>query len=536
MTRSPDRRPHDPRLHLRPPAGWANDPNGPFRWRGRTHLFYQHNPAGPSHENIHWGHASSADLVTWEHHPVALAPTPGGPDEAGCWSGCVVDDEGVPTAVYTGVDGRHAGLGTILLARAAVPDDPLLREWKPLPEPVVAGPPAGLDVVMFRDPFVFRHGGRRWALVGAGHADGTPSVLLYACERLTEWRFAGVLLDGRSPGVPGRGATGREATAWEATGWECPQFFAAGDGRWVLVLSLWNGDPLSVVWLSGTLREVAGPTGPGLVFAPEACGPLDVGRDCYAPAVLAGTAGERTLLWGWSWEARGQRAVDEAGWAGLLTLPREVGTHPDGALRIAPAAELGALRAGAPLVAAAGPGPLGPVPLPDAYEVSVTAEGGPVLVELARDARGGALALRLDPGAGTVELRRADWPRERAGVPAEAGPVTLSVPPAASSTVRVWRDGSVVEVYAGDGRAVATERVYPRPGDRPELRVRAEETAGAGADPADPADSADSADSADPLGGVSGGVTFTATAWALAVPGTVGAGPAPVGPPAHPGG
>ncbi|KAB8165801.1 glycoside hydrolase family 32 protein [Streptomyces sp. 3MP-14] len=482
-------RPHDPRHHLRPPAGWANDPNGPFRWRGRHHLFYQHNPDGPWHRNIHWGHASSTDLLEWEHHPVALAPTPGGPDAAGCWSGCVVDDEGVPTAVYTGVDERHTGLGTILLARAAEPDDPLLREWKPSPVPVVAGPPEGLDVVMFRDPFVFRHGGRRWALVGAGHADGTPSVLLYDCQRLTDWRFAGVLLDGRSPGAGSLASSpspSPSAVPGPATGWECPQLFAAGGGdRWVLVLSLWNGDPQSVVWLSGRLREVAGPTGPGLAFLPEARGPVDQGRDCYAPAVRADA--DRTLLWGWSWEARGERAVAEAGWAGLLTLPREVGVHGDGTLRVVPAREVVALRAEEPLVVGAGRGPLGPVPLPDAYEVSVTAEHAPVLVELARDARGGALALLLDPGAGTVELRRADWPRERGGRPADAGPLPLSVAPAASLTVRVWRDGSVLELFAGEGRAVATERVYPRPGDRPALRVRA---AGPGA-------------------------AFSATAWAL---------------------
>ncbi len=73
-----------------------NDPNGPFLHHGRYHVFYQHNPDAPVHGNIHWGHASSPDLVRWEHHPVALTPTPGGPDEAGCWSGCVVDDGACP--------------------------------------------------------------------------------------------------------------------------------------------------------------------------------------------------------------------------------------------------------------------------------------------------------------------------------------------------------------------------------------------------------------------------------------------------------
>ncbi|UED83897.1 glycoside hydrolase family 32 protein [Streptomyces profundus] len=456
-------RPADPRLHVRPPSGWANDPNGPFRWRGRYHLFYQHNPAGPVHENIHWGHAGSTDLVRWEHYPVALTPTPGGADSAGCWSGCVVDDDGTPTAVYTGIDERHAGLGAICLARAADPADDRLLDWKPLPRPVVDGPPAGLDVVMFRDPFVFRHGGRRWALVGAGHADGTSSVLLYDCQDLAVWRFAGVLLDGR-----------HAEARFEGTGWECPQLFDAGGGEWVLVLSLWDGDPLRVVWLSGELRPARGPDGPGLTFEPRRSGPLDLGRDCYAPAVLQEE--ERTLLWGWSWEARGQREVDEAGWAGLLTLPREVATHPDGALRIAPAPELSALRAGAPLVAREGVRKLGPVPLPSAHEVAVTARGGPVLVELAGDGAGRALTLRLDPAAGEVVFSRAGWPRQRPGTEADFGPLRIPVPEGGSGalSVRAWVDGSVVEILAGDGRAMATERVYLRPDDRPALAVRAE--------------------------------------------------------------
>ena len=68
---------------------------------GRYHVFFQYNPVAPVHEAIHWGHVSSTDLIHWQEHPIALAPRPGLIDGAGCWSGCVVDDGGVPTAVYT---------------------------------------------------------------------------------------------------------------------------------------------------------------------------------------------------------------------------------------------------------------------------------------------------------------------------------------------------------------------------------------------------------------------------------------------------
>jgi beta-fructofuranosidase len=51
-----------------------------------------------------WGHAISRDLVHWQHQPPALLPTPGGNDADGCFSGCcVVDSDGTPTILYTGV-------------------------------------------------------------------------------------------------------------------------------------------------------------------------------------------------------------------------------------------------------------------------------------------------------------------------------------------------------------------------------------------------------------------------------------------------
>ncbi|MDQ0406811.1 glycoside hydrolase family 32 protein [Streptomyces sp. NPDC000349] len=449
--------PHAPRFRVRPPANWINDPNGPFRWRGRYHLFYQHNPDAPVHTNMHWGHVSSADLVRWEHHPLALTPTPGGPDEGGCWSGCVVDDAGVPTAVYTGVDHAHTGLGTICLAHASA-DSPELTTWRTLPEPVVSGPPPGLDVTMFRDPFVLRHGGRRWALVGAGHADGTPSVLLYACDDLTSWRFAGVLVDGHDP-------VAQKAFGDGAVGWECPQLFEGEGGDWTLVMSLWDGSPLSTVYLTGRLLTLD--QGDLTGFAPQVGGPLDLGRDCYAPAVLHDSEAGRNLLWGWSWEARGQREVDHAGWSGVLTAPRVVGTHPDGTVRVSPAPELQLLRAQTPFVTE----PEGRTPLPLAYDIEVTAVTSTTLT-LLRAASGAELTLTLDPAAGTATLDRTSWPRER---PGGSAPITLtSTPtPPAGLDVRILVDGSLLELFVAD-RAVATERIYRRPDDVAELTVAGE--------------------------------------------------------------
>ena len=82
--------PMRPQFHLLPAKNWMNDPNGPIWWKGQYHLFYQLNPHAAVWGDMHWGHAVSPDMVHWRHQPIALAPTPSGPDSEGCFSGSAV--------------------------------------------------------------------------------------------------------------------------------------------------------------------------------------------------------------------------------------------------------------------------------------------------------------------------------------------------------------------------------------------------------------------------------------------------------------
>ena len=100
-----------PLIHPTPKKGWINDPNGFCYFRGRYHLFAQHNPLSPTWGPMHWLHFSSPDLLHWQEEGIALRPEHPYELPWGCFSGTAIEDEGMLRLYYTGCqEGAQASL------------------------------------------------------------------------------------------------------------------------------------------------------------------------------------------------------------------------------------------------------------------------------------------------------------------------------------------------------------------------------------------------------------------------------------------
>ena len=194
-----------PRLHLTPDRGWLNDPHGITARDGGYHLFHQAVPDSLTHQTTcSWGHATSPDLVHWEHRPTALAPDA---DEDGVWTGSLVTQGDDATIFYTAVDLVDTGVGRVRVAR---PVDPAWDTWEK--GEVVVHAPEQLDLVEFRDPFVIREGSGWRMFVAGAERGGRAVVPTWVSDDLRSWgvrrggpRAVGHRagpVDGRDVGVP----------------------------------------------------------------------------------------------------------------------------------------------------------------------------------------------------------------------------------------------------------------------------------------------------------------------------------------------
>jgi beta-fructofuranosidase len=281
---------HRPQYYIVPPANFLNDPNVPLYWKGgRYHLFYQYAPGGGMMSTKYWYHVVSEDMVHWRNLGVAVAPTPGGPDKDGCWSGSAVIYNGVPTLVYIGAffvgasERADRANGLIperqMVAVAANPNDPDLLKWNKIAEnTVIAAPPEGMTVSGWKDPALWNEGDTWYMVIGSGTRELGGTALMYRSMDLRKWEYHHPLASaGVNPNQRG------------GSMWECPDFFFL-KGKAVLMLAAGNR------YMIGSYKD--------LKFEKQLEGCIDYGS-AYAQKTMEDGKGRR-IWWGWVNEGPGR--------------------------------------------------------------------------------------------------------------------------------------------------------------------------------------------------------------------------------------
>jgi beta-fructofuranosidase len=412
---------HRPRYHVRPPRGYLNDPNGPIVLGDVAHLYFQSRPTVDRLVPVAWGHLTSTDFMNWQLHRPAMAPVPDGPDRDGCYSGNTVVDDGRVRAFYSGFR-EESPYQSVL---TAVSDDGGYTFGPP--SQVVPDPTPDENVIMFRDPFVWSvEDGWRMA-VGAGYRDGRSAIRLYRSSDLRQWSSLGDLASRAQQADDGPEAS-------EA--WECPQVLELAD-RTVAIFGSWSeaGGPNTVLSL--------------VVGEPAQLAVVDHGTNFYAPSALRDSR-FGPLVFGWVTEGREEGRWIEAGWAGALSLPRQVWLGADNSVRSAPIPSVTGLRAGAPApVAGARVGAQCEIVVPTAPACVRLRFSPTEHFDVVLDSEANALtvdrnAASTDPASHGGEAVASDAFDDSTGHPA----------------ARIFVDGSIVEVFTSAGR-VLTTRVYP---------------------------------------------------------------------------
>ncbi|MCU0375577.1 MAG: glycoside hydrolase family 32 protein [Chitinophagaceae bacterium] len=304
-----------PVAHFTPDSGWMNDPNGMVFYNGVYHLFYQYYPDSTVWGPMHWGHATSTNLLQWQRQPIKLFP-----DSLGyIFSGSAVVDSlntsgfgkngAVPlVAIFTHHDAVKEKLGKKDHQNQSLAyslDNG--KTWqKYAGNPVLKTP--GLQD--FRDPKVFWYApAKKWVMALAAG----DRIMFYSSPNLKDWNKTGEF--------------GKDAGAHGGV-WECPDLFvlpaATSNGKaeevWVLLVSINPGGPNG-----GSATQYFTGNFDGDNFIPHSTQTqwLDYGPDNYAGVTWSNTGADKIFI-GWmsNW-AYGQQ-VPATGWRSAMTFPRKL--------------------------------------------------------------------------------------------------------------------------------------------------------------------------------------------------------------------
>ncbi|KQY94370.1 glycoside hydrolase [Paenibacillus sp. Root52] len=444
--------------HFSPRENWMNDPNGMVFFKGEYHLFYQYHPFGTTWGPMHWGHAVTKDLITWEELPVAIAP-----DEHGTiFSGSAVVDWNNTSGFFDG----EPGLVAIFTHHLEVPNEqPVQRQslaysqdkgrtWNKYEGNPVLGHESIVD---FRDPKVFWHEySKHWIMIIACG----QTVCLYRSPNLKEWTLCSEF---------GEGIGSHDGV------WECPDLFPlAVDNdtqteKWVMIVSI-GADP---AFKEGSRTQYFIGDFDGSTFVADENSRfvrwLDHGRDNYAGVSWSDIPQEdgRRLFMGWMSNWMYANHTPTESYRGAMTIARELSLETiDGKVTLIqrPARELEQARI--PLIS------LQNVSVSEAnshlkslqllsYEIVAKWDSDQSVHFTLRNSSDQQTVVGLDPNQQEVYVDR-----RRSGI-VNFHEHFLGIHTAnfharrGEQQLQIYVDSSSVEVFANDGEAVLTDLIYP---------------------------------------------------------------------------
>lgn len=314
-----------PAYHFAPQYGWMNDPNGMFYKDGVWHLYYQYNPYGSMWGNMHWGHASSKDLIHWEHHPVALQPDALGAIFSGS---CVVDSNNTAGFGKNAIIAFYTSASDRQMQSMAYSTDNGMTFKKYNANPIVTS-----SLRDFRDPKVIWHEeSKKWIMVLAAGQE----MQFYSSTDLKEWTYESSFGQGHGchDGV-----------------WECPDLLklpveGTNEHRWVLLCNINPGGPFG-----GSATQYFTGNFDGKQFVCESDKDvvkwMDFGKDHYATVSFSNAPSGRHTVMAWMSNWQYANVVPTTQFRSANSVPRDISLFKHNGevyLRSCPVKELNALR------------------------------------------------------------------------------------------------------------------------------------------------------------------------------------------------
>ena len=400
------------KIHIEPPTGWLNDPNGLCFHDGRYHVYYQCCPDDPDGTGLKcWGHYVSTDLLGFEYKGTVLVPDIP-EDRTGVFSGSAALYDGKIHLFYTGNVEEEGDYDYVTAGRQGNQIHVVTCDGDNMgPKNVILRPRDYPDYCSchVRDPKVWLEDGKWNMVLGARTLDDRGGVLFFEAEDPDHWRFT------------------RFVTCDDmGYMWECPDFFDLG-GKTFLALSpqglkheefryqnVFSSGYFSYDRNSDTVADFE---------------EFDYGFDFYAPQTFLDKNGNRVLI---GWMGIGDSAYTNPtkalGWQHCLTIPRMLKTAPDGKICQLPVVQYSDEVA---------PGPFA-IRLKDKMSSGSRILAGGALISYAD----GVLSLSFTDGSGYGRGIR----RVKCGMPED---------------LNIICDTSSIEIFINRGRFVMSSRFYP---------------------------------------------------------------------------